>query len=110
MHVRWTSGGPAYSWVVVAVVVALVATGGALRLFIRAAEERIRATDFAASDPSDTTPQDSFNSSQDAGADLADLPEANIGESAEPAPGPIVIRFELDRSVRLTHFLEEAGL
>jgi len=111
MSVRRTSSGPAYSWVVVAVVVALVATGGALRLFVRAAQERIQATDSAAAfDPSDATSQDNFNSIQDAGADLADLPEAEIGESVEPAPGPIIIRFGLDRSVRLTRFLEEVGL
>src|SRR5208282_4599146 len=108
MHVRRTSSGPAYSWVVVAVVVALVATGGALRLFVRAAQERIRATDSAAPDPSDASSQDYSN--QDAGADLADLPEADIEESAEPAPGPIIIRFGLDRSIRLSRFLEETGL
>ncbi len=108
MRVRRTSGGPAYSWVVVAVVVALVATGGALRLFVRAAQQRIQDTDFAASDPSAAPSQD--YPPEDAGADLADLAEADLEEAAEPAPGPIVIRLTLDRSVRLARFLEEAGL
>ncbi len=108
MSVRRTSSGPPYSWVVAAVVVALVATGGALRLLIRAAQEHVRAGDLAAADLSTNPPQD--YSSEDAGEDLADLPEADIEESAEPAPGPIVIRFTLDRSVGLARFLEEAGL
>ena len=108
MSVRRTSSGPAYSWVVAAVVVALVATGGALRLFIRAAQEHVRAGDLAAPDPS-AAPSEGY-SNEEAGEDLADLPEADIEESAEPAPGPIVIRFTLDRSVGLRRFLEEAGL
>jgi murein DD-endopeptidase MepM/ murein hydrolase activator NlpD len=105
MSVRGRSSGPA--WVVAAVVVALVATGGALRLFVHAARDTIQADDAVATTASAPAVSDDI---ADAGADAWDLPEAEVADSEEPAPDPIVIRFTLDRSVRVARFLEEAGL
>jgi murein DD-endopeptidase MepM/ murein hydrolase activator NlpD len=105
MSLRGRSSGPA--WVVAAVVVALVATGGALRLFVHAVRDTIRADDAVATIASQPAGSEDVTN---AGTDAWDYPEAEVGDSEEPAPDPIVIRFTLDRSVRVARFLEEAGL
>jgi murein DD-endopeptidase MepM/ murein hydrolase activator NlpD len=98
-----SSNGPA--WVIAAVAVALLGTVGALRLFVEACEGRIHSEELAGSANSLSS-----DPNVEAGQQQGDFPEADIKDTSEPAPEPIVVRLTLEQTVRVARLLEEAGL
>jgi murein DD-endopeptidase MepM/ murein hydrolase activator NlpD len=85
-----------YPRAVTALVVALIATTGALFLF------------FQANPQTFSSPLDTLSSQLDAGNDRSDVLEQ--AESAEPAPPSITISTMLDRTAPIESYLREAGM
>ncbi len=100
---------PAFRSAAAAIAIALLATVVALGPLAHGRAHREILEDRIATSAVYSRPiSDQFH--EDGGRQFPDALEIADTDSADPAPAPITIRFTLDRSVRASRILQEAGL
>jgi murein DD-endopeptidase MepM/ murein hydrolase activator NlpD len=96
--------------VATALAVAALATVLALRLFFQASQDTPQTDDALVSSDAGDDGQSPLAAVPEAGTADGQYLEADVADTADPAPDPIIVRLTLDRWESVQHVLRDGGL